>query len=91
MKENRYHHLFEKAKDVLYKNWMIKYTSPAKTLYPYQWSWDSGFIAIGLSYYDQEKAQNEMLNLFKGQWENGMLPHIVYHCDFENYFPDPDY
>ncbi len=86
-----YYNLYEKAADVLYKNWMIKYTAPSKYLYPYQWSWDSGFIAIGYSYYNQEKAQNEIINLFKGQWKNGLLPHIVYHCDFENYFPDPDY
>ncbi len=86
-----YNTLYEKAKEVLYKNWMIKYTAPSKYLYPHQWSWDSGFIAIGYSYYDQEKAQNEIINLFKGQWKNGMLPHIVYHCDFENYFPNPDY
>jgi len=28
--------------------------------------------------------------MFSGQWDNGMLPHILFHGDAESYFPGPD-
>ena len=28
--------------------------------------------------------------LLKGQWDNGMLPHIIFHQDSPDYFPNPD-
>lgn len=82
--------LFIRAKEILRKNWRGKYTIPSWKLYPHQWSWDSAFISIGYSHYDQEKAQNELLSLFEGQWANGMLPHIVYR-EGEDYFPQAEY
>jgi hypothetical protein len=36
--------------------------------YPHQWSWDSGFIAIGNSYYHIEWAIEEIEFLFGAQW-----------------------
>jgi hypothetical protein len=42
----------KKARAVLEKNWMGDYTRPSSLLYPHQWSWDSGFIAIGYSTYE---------------------------------------
>jgi hypothetical protein len=54
-----------------------KYHIPAKGLYPHQWLWDSCFIAIGLSNYDVEAAKTEILSLLRGQWSNGMLPHMI--------------
>jgi len=83
--------LLHKAKDVLENNWSGSYTRPAPRLYPHQWSWDSAFIAIGYSHFDPEKAQTELLSLFKGQWKNGMLPHIVYHQPSDEYFPGGDF
>lgn len=77
-------------KDVLDNNWRNGYTIPSARLYPFQWNWDSGFIALGLSYYAPEKAIDEIRFMFKGQWSNGMLPHIVFHEQNENYFPGPD-
>lgn len=54
------------------------HTIPAEKMYPHQWLWDSCFIAIGLSHYDTERAKKELLSLAKGQWKNGMLPHMIF-------------
>lgn len=78
-----------KAKAVLNDNWRNGYTVPCASLYPFQWNWDAGFHAIGWMYIDPNKAMNEIRSLFKGQWKNGMLPHVVFHEMSENYFPGP--
>lgn len=82
--------LQEQAKTILLNNNRGGYTVPSPRLYPFQWSWDSGFIALGLSYFDQEKAFDEIRNMFKGQWTNGMLPHMNFHKIDPNYFPGPE-
>ncbi|RMD45977.1 MAG: glycoside hydrolase, partial [Aquificota bacterium] len=41
----------EQAKKVLDTNWTGRYTVPSIHLYPHQWNWDSGFIAIGYARY----------------------------------------
>jgi len=79
----------EKAKQVLEMNWRDGYTIPSSTLYPFQWNWDAGFHALGWMYINPERALQEIKSMFKGQWENGMLPHIVFHQENENYFPGP--
>jgi glycogen debranching enzyme len=76
--------------DILDNNWRDGYTIPSARLYPFQWNWDSGFIALGLSYYAPERAMEEIRSMFNGQWKNGMLPHIVFHKQNDNYFPGPD-
>lgn len=88
--------IFEDAKNILDNNRVDlagggSYTKPAPHLYPFQWNWDSGFIAYGYSHYDIERAIMEMKTLFKGQWRNGFLPHIVFHIKSENYFPNYDF
>jgi hypothetical protein len=80
----------EKAKEILLGNNRNGYTIPSPKLYPFQWSWDSGFIALGLSYFDRQKAYDEIRNMFRGQWSNGMLPHINFHHVDANYFPGPN-
>ncbi|MFT4532528.1 MAG: hypothetical protein ACI9T8_000551 [Candidatus Saccharimonadales bacterium] len=70
--------LLESCKEVLNNNWHGSYTIPAEGLYPHQWLWDSCFIAIGLADYDVKKAQTELRNLLRGQWSNGMLPHMIF-------------
>ena len=77
------------AKEVLEGNWRDGYTIPSSTLYPFQWNWDAGFHALGWMYLDVNKAIQEVNALFTGQWKNGMLPHIVFHKEDENYFPGP--
>lgn len=76
--------LLKQAKSALNKNWSSLgknqgYTIPAQGLYPFQWNWDSGFIAYGYSHYNLPRAIEELRSLFKGQWSNGMLPHIIFH------------
>lgn len=82
----------EEAKSVLSGNWTGRCTKPCPKLYPHQWNWDSAFIAIGYSRYDQERAQSEIRTLFEGQWKNGMVPHIVFNLNAAgHYFPGPDF
>ncbi len=77
------------AKTLLAENNRGEYTIPATGLYPHQWLWDSCFISIGLRHYDLERAKNEILRIFSGQWHNGMVPHMIfaggrnYHRDRE--------
>ncbi len=70
--------LVEQARAVLEKNDEGLYTVPAHGIYPHQWLWDSCFIAIGLRHLDIERAKMEILSLLRGQWSNGMLPHIIF-------------
>ncbi len=78
------------AKAVLDQNWRDGYTIPSARLYPFQWNWDSGFNALGLAYHRPERALEEIRNMFRGQWQNGMVPHINFHQPSPNYFPGPD-
>lgn len=65
------------------------YTVPSDRLYPYQWNWDSGFIALGWAEIDFTRALKEVESLLQGQWKNGMVPHIVFHEFEEHYAPGP--
>ena len=71
--------LLDRAREVLDANWIGASTLPSASLYPHQWSWDSAFIAIGRSWYDQDRAQQELGSLFRAQWANGMVPHLVFN------------
>jgi hypothetical protein len=66
------------CREVLEKNWNNGFTVPAEGLYPHQWLWDSCFNSIGLRHLDIEKAKLELRNLLRGQWANGMLPHMIF-------------
>jgi hypothetical protein len=70
--------LLEAAKAVLENNNQGSYTIPADGIYPHQWLWDSCFIAIGERHFDVERAKIEILSLLRGQWSNGMLPHVIH-------------
>ena len=84
--------LIAKAKTVLEGNFQEGgFTIPSKGLYPFQWKWDSGFIALGFAHYDMDKAKKEIVTLLNAQWENGFIPHIVFHTDSDTYFPGPDF
>jgi len=81
-----------KAKQILASNWTGKSTKPAPSLYPHQWNWDSGFIALGKSHYNTAQAILEIETLFEAQWANGMLPQIVFDPkELGHYFPEPDF
>jgi len=83
--------LKKKAKTVLENNWKDGFSIPCKNLYPFQWFWDSGFIAIGFAHYDMAKAEQEIATLLDAQWQNGFLPHIIFHTETDSYFPGSDY
>ncbi|MCB0664120.1 MAG: hypothetical protein KDC24_15350, partial [Saprospiraceae bacterium] len=63
--------LLEAAKAVLQKNRRGGFTVPRDKLYPFQWNWDSGFVALGLANYDVRAAMEEIESLLSGQWANG--------------------
>jgi hypothetical protein len=65
-------------------------TKAAPALYPHQWSWDAAFNAIGLATVDLSRAQLELDSLLRGQWRNGMVPHIVFDTGADGYFPGPE-
>lgn len=81
------------ASRVLLANWTGASTVPSHTLYPHQWSWDSAFIAVGLSRLSPRRAQRELETLLSAQWDDGRIPHIVFNpaVPHEAYFPSPDF
>lgn len=82
--------LDNKAREIMRGNDKGSYTVPTAGLYPYQWNWDSAFAALGFSTFDMDRAWVELETLFTGQWDNGMVPHIIFHEESEGYFPGPD-
>lgn len=82
--------LEKEAIRILRENEWGGYTLPTKGLYPYQWNWDSMFVALGFSEIDLDRAWTEVESLFAGQWENGMAAHIVFRQKAPSYFPGPD-
>ncbi len=84
--------LSKAAYQILQKNWKNGFTIPTSKLYPFQWNWDSGFTSIGFSHFNLDYAIQELQSLFSGQWENGMVPHIIFHSEKETtYFPNYDF
>jgi glucosylglycerate hydrolase len=75
---------------VLRNNDLGDWTKPAPRLYPHQWSWDSAFIVIGLAHVDVDRALRELESLFRAQWSDGRVPHIVFNPQAADYFPGPD-
>jgi glycogen debranching enzyme len=84
--------LWQAAVRVLDANWTGDATTPSPGLYPHQWGWDSAFVCMGLARHRRDRAERELLSLFRGQWANGLLPHIVFNSALERhaYFPGPE-
>lgn len=61
-----------------------QYTVPSPYTYPYQWFWDSCFHAIILSHLDINAAKKELLSSVSKQFENGMIPHMIYWEKFSS-------
>ena len=67
------------------------YTVPAVGLYPYQWCWDTGPIVLGwASVGEWDQAWGELDKLFSAQWPSGIVPHIVFWEQSDDYFPGPE-
>lgn len=78
------------AKAILAANDLGGYTVPTHGLYPFQWNWDSAFVAMGFATYDIDRALRELERLAEGQWDDGMIPQIVFHAPADSYFPGPE-
>ncbi len=81
--------LTQTAIDTLARNDRGGFTIPTAGLYPYQWNWDSAFIALGIATYDMDRAWTEIMSLLEGQWPDGMIPSIIFRSDDPSYFPGP--
>lgn len=82
--------MLETAQQILRDNDRGGYTVPSARLYPFQWNWDAGITALGWMCFDEARAWQELDSLFLGQWENGLVPHIVFHQPADSYFPGPE-
>lgn len=82
--------LDQAAQAILRANDRGGYTVPNGRVYPFQWNWDSAFVALGFGAFDRDRAWIELETLFEAQWEDGFLPHIVFWKDDPGYFPGPD-
>ena len=49
----------------------------------------SAFVALGFDAFDRDRAWTEIETLFRAQWDDGFLPHIVFWKDDPGYFPGP--
>jgi len=83
--------LEKNAIEVLKSNWRESFSIPCANLYPFQWFWDSGLIAIGFAHFDMPKAEKEIETLLDAQWANGFIPHIIFHTETDTYFPGADF
>lgn len=80
----------EQARAILAANDRGGYTVPTDRLYPFQWNWDSAFVAMGWATFDADRAWRELERLLEGQWDDGLVPQIVFHAPSDDYFPGPD-
>lgn len=82
--------LIDDAVDIIRTNDLGAYTVPTHGLYPFQWNWDSALTALGIAHYDEARAWTEIATLLDNQWDDGMVPHIVFHKKDDGYFPGPE-
>ena len=78
------------ARETLARNDRGGYTVPNAAVYPFQWNWDSAFVAMGFASFDEDRAWRELETLFLGQWPDGMVPSIIFHKPDAGYYPGPD-
>ena len=83
--------LTTRARRVLRQNDTGSFVKPSPEQYPHQWNWDAALIAMGLATFDAPRAQAEVRKLLEGQWQGGMVPHILYHDGASDYFPTPEF
>jgi glycogen debranching enzyme len=82
--------LADSALAVIRGNDTGEFVKPSQRLYPWQWNWDSAFVVIGLAGVDPERARTEVRSLLRGQWADGMVPHMVFHPQPVDYRPGPE-
>ena len=82
--------LVQHALAVLSHNDTGLFVKPGPRVYPFQWNWDSAFVALGLARIDAARGRREVRSLLRGQWADGMVPHIVFHPQPVDYSPGPE-
>jgi glycogen debranching enzyme len=82
--------LVSRALAVLRHNDTGLFVKPSPRVYPFQWNWDSAFVALGLARVDAARGRQEVRSLLRGQWADGMVPHIVFHAQPVDYSPGPE-
>lgn len=82
--EHKIKHLYQQNRRTVGE---FSYTIPSIHTYPYQWLWDSCFMAITMSHFDIPQAKAELRSLVSKQFENGMIPHMIYwqHSDMPDH------
>jgi glycogen debranching enzyme len=80
----------DEARAILRANDRGGYSVPNGRVYPFQWNWDSAFVALGFATFDRDRAWREIETLFDAQWADGFVPHIIFWQDDPGYFPGPD-
>lgn len=85
------HKLLQEAQKQLSDNWTGEYTVAAPGLYPHHWGWDTPINALAYSYFNLDRAMQEMQHQLDAQWDNGFIPHIIFAPGETSYFPGPDF
>ena len=96
--KQEYLELLNQAKEILQHNTIAVTVDgkpyeriiPSRDYYVHQWLWDTAGIAMGLVHVREEAAFYELLLLTAGQWNNGLMPHIIYNQGETKYYPPAD-
>jgi hypothetical protein len=78
--------LQENTESVTLDGRVWRYSVPSRRSYPHQWLWDSCFHAIVWSLFDPVRGCDELRSLFRWQWPNGFVPHVVFWHPERVYF-----
>lgn len=57
--------LDRQAQEILRRNDRGGYTVPTHGLYPFQWNWDSAFVALGFAEFDRDRAWQRSKRWFR--------------------------
>ena len=54
------------------------YTCPSPGHYPWQWYWDSCFIAVAWRHFDPSRSRRELESLLSAQRDDGFIGHTIF-------------
>ncbi len=69
----------EKARAILNRNDRGGYTVPTARLYPFQWNWDSAFVAMGFATFNIDRAYRELERLIEGEFLLLIISSYYFH------------
>ena len=82
--------LDERAQSLFKLNDRGSYMVGSRKLYPHQSNLGSCICAWGLSTYNKARAWQEIETLLEAQWDNGMIPHMIFREPHPSHFPNAD-